>query len=78
LGSGAHGISDIKCHPFFASIDWDKLLKKQVPGSSWTITISPFFTFVRNDSEPCEERDEKVDKERLKRLGWRKGRYIIF
>ena len=34
LGSGPNGIADIKCHSFFASIDWDKLLKKQVNLSS--------------------------------------------
>ncbi|KAL0830664.1 hypothetical protein ABMA28_002801 [Loxostege sticticalis] len=30
LGAGANGIEDIKCHEFFASIDWDALLKKEV------------------------------------------------
>ncbi|XP_035685983.1 ribosomal protein S6 kinase alpha-3-like isoform X3 [Branchiostoma floridae] len=31
LGAGADGVEEIKRHNFFASIDWEKLLKKQVP-----------------------------------------------
>ena len=34
LCSGPNGIEDLKNHAFFASIDWDKLLKKQVGLSS--------------------------------------------
>lgn len=30
LGAGSNGIEDIKRHEFFASIDWDGLLKKEV------------------------------------------------
>lgn len=30
LGAGPNGIEDIKKHEFFASIDWDGLLKKEV------------------------------------------------
>ncbi|XP_049872430.1 ribosomal protein S6 kinase 2 beta isoform X2 [Pectinophora gossypiella] len=30
LGAGHHDIEDIKSHEFFASIDWDALLKKEV------------------------------------------------
>ncbi|XP_028178689.1 ribosomal protein S6 kinase 2 beta [Ostrinia nubilalis] len=30
LGAGPNGIEDIKCHEFFANIDWDALLKKEV------------------------------------------------
>ncbi|CAG0884501.1 unnamed protein product, partial [Cyprideis torosa] len=30
LGAGPNGILEIKAHPFFASINWDKLFKKEV------------------------------------------------
>uniref|UniRef100_A0A1B6EJE7 Ribosomal protein S6 kinase n=2 Tax=Cuerna arida TaxID=1464854 RepID=A0A1B6EJE7_9HEMI len=30
LGAGPEGINEIKKHPFFATIDWDKLLRKEI------------------------------------------------
>ncbi|XP_054273253.1 ribosomal protein S6 kinase 2 beta isoform X3 [Macrosteles quadrilineatus] len=30
LGAGPEGINEIKRHPFFATIDWDKLLRKEI------------------------------------------------
>jgi p90 ribosomal S6 kinase len=30
LGAGPDGIVEIKSHPFFSSIDWDRLLKKEI------------------------------------------------
>uniref|UniRef100_A0A1B6CU71 Ribosomal protein S6 kinase n=1 Tax=Clastoptera arizonana TaxID=38151 RepID=A0A1B6CU71_9HEMI len=30
LGAGPTGVNEIKAHPFFAKIDWDKLLKKEI------------------------------------------------
>ena len=31
LGSDNKGPAGIKAHPFFASIDWDKLVKREIP-----------------------------------------------
>jgi p90 ribosomal S6 kinase len=31
LCSGPNSIEDLKCHPFFGNIDWDKLLSKLIP-----------------------------------------------
>ena len=30
LGSGPTGTEEIKSHPFFAAINWDKLYKKEI------------------------------------------------
>ncbi|RZF32667.1 hypothetical protein LSTR_LSTR004095 [Laodelphax striatellus] len=30
LGAGKEGVNEIKTHPFFATIDWEKLLKKEI------------------------------------------------
>ena len=30
LGAGGGGIEEIKSHPFFASIDWDKLYHREI------------------------------------------------
>ena len=30
IGSGKEGHKEIKSHPFFSSIDWNKLLKKEI------------------------------------------------
>ena len=49
LGSGSNGINDIKNHAFFASIDWDKLLKKKItPPFQPTVVADDCFNF---DSE---------------------------
>jgi len=46
LCSGPNGIEDLKNHAFFASIDWDKLLKKQVqPPFQPTIVQDDAFYF---------------------------------
>ncbi len=31
LGHGPKGIENIKAHAFFRSIDWEKLMKREVP-----------------------------------------------
>merc|ERR1719282_1203261 len=46
LGGGSNGINDIKNHPFFATIDWNKLLKKQiVPPFQPTVVADDAFHF---------------------------------
>ncbi|CAG5120317.1 unnamed protein product [Candidula unifasciata] len=30
LGSGVHGVEELKRHPFFATINWNKLLKREI------------------------------------------------
>lgn len=30
LGYGPNGMAQIKAHPFFASVDWDKLLAREI------------------------------------------------
>jgi len=46
LGSGTNGIEDLKSHCFFASIDWDKLLKKMVaPPFQPTVVADDAFHF---------------------------------
>ena len=30
LGAGVQGVEELKLHPFFASINWDKLFKKEI------------------------------------------------
>jgi len=46
LGGGSNGINDIKNHPFFASIDWDKLMKKKItPPFQPTVVADDAFHF---------------------------------
>merc|ERR1719336_2824601 len=46
LGCGSNGISDIKNHQFFASIDWDKLMKKKItPPFQPTVVADDAFHF---------------------------------
>ena len=46
LGSGANGINDLKNHPFFASIDWELLLKKKLtPPFQPTVVADDAFHF---------------------------------
>jgi len=46
LGGGANGINDIKNHPFFASIDWDKLMTKKItPPFQPTVVADDTFHF---------------------------------
>ena len=43
LGSGEHGLNNIKSHPFFAEIDWDSLLHKKIK--------PPFIPKLKNDCD---------------------------
>ena len=46
LGGGSNGINDIKNHPFFASIDWDKLMRKKItPPFQPTVVADDAFHF---------------------------------
>jgi len=71
LGSASKDAKDIKAHPFFKSIDWDKLYRKEIPAQfipqvqneASTTNIDPIFTHeVPTDSVvPTSELNKVVD-----------------
>uniref|UniRef100_A0A146LYE2 Serine/threonine-protein kinase gad8 n=1 Tax=Lygus hesperus TaxID=30085 RepID=A0A146LYE2_LYGHE len=58
LGSGSGDAKEIKQHPFFHSIDWDKLLRKEIS--------PPFKPSNANDPQGTTNVDEAFTKEFLK------------
>ena len=64
-GNLKHGVNDIKNHPFFKSMNWDKLLKQEIP-ADFIPKVKPdnelkYFDFYPDSDEKVESIQENND-----------------
>ena len=68
LGFGQKGINDIKNHPFFKGIDWDKALRKEyrppfIPELSDDLDLKYFDKEFTQDSADLNKIQKKTEKQ---------------
>lgn len=69
LGADSKGAEGIKSHPFFASIDWDKLAKREIP-PPWAPRRSEDKTAAINFDDDFTSEDPTVSPPQVWRYFW--------
>jgi len=61
---GFKGISDIKVHPFFKGVDWEKIRQKEAPFTPDLLSDidTTYFNYIPEDEEKIKSREEEDKK----------------
>jgi len=66
---GFKGISDIKVHPFFKGVDWEKIRQKEAPFTPDLLSDidTTYFNYIPEDEEKIKSREEEDKKNKKTR-----------